>query len=172
MFYQGCFTVSFSQRAASECNLKILALLWSSCCIVMKLVLYVYSKIKFVTLQRTLNSFFSAWAEKLEFLLTRTSLVAPLAPHILLRRPLPYDQFFRIAIFDKLTSLETTLQVVLPLDIEIWLDNLFLVNDEQMRHSIEYSSRRWKMAHFWVCNFNFDCTKNRGGDDLMQALTT
>ena len=69
-----CFTVSFGQRAASECNSKILALLLSSCCIVMKIVLDIYTKIKFVALQRTLRSYVSAKAEKLEFLLTRTTL--------------------------------------------------------------------------------------------------
>ena len=70
-----CFTVSFGECAASEWRSKILALLCSSCCIVMKLVLNVYSKIKFVALQRTLNSYVSAWVEKLAFFLTRTPLV-------------------------------------------------------------------------------------------------
>ena len=41
----------------------------------MKLVLNIYIRIVFVTLQRTLRSYVSALAEKLEFLLTRTSLV-------------------------------------------------------------------------------------------------
>ena len=41
----------------------------------MKLVLNIYIRIMFVTLQRTLRSYVSALAEKLEFLLTRTSLV-------------------------------------------------------------------------------------------------
>ena len=37
--------------------------------IVKKLLLHIYLKIKFVMVQRTLNSYASAWAEMLEFLL-------------------------------------------------------------------------------------------------------